>query len=369
MLKWAWKSLMSQKMEVIGSAAGIAGAFVLVIFFDAVFRGESTQIVAYAKQTNPDVWVMQTGVSNMHMATSFIYDWKADKVASIEGVKQVTPISYLNTIIKVKEKESFSFVVGLLPDADRAGPWAMTAGRGIEKRGEAVIPSVLSKLTGAGIGDKVTITDKDFTIVGLSEGTFSSANAITFIDFSDLDDILSSTGTYSFLLVDVEEGISPEVMSKRIKEEVSKVNALPQSEFIRNDFAMAMQMGVEIIFMMTVICTALAVLIVGFTSYSLVMKKKREIAIIKALGIRSRSIFAGIVLQSMVVAFLGFIFASAFAVIVIPQLPVLLPQLSLNVSALVIVRIGVLAMVVSVLGALIPAYAVSKLDPAEVFNG
>jgi ABC-type antimicrobial peptide transport system permease subunit len=311
---------------------------------------------------------MQTGVSNMHMATSFIYDWKADKVAGVEGVKRVTPISYLNTIIKANDKESFSFVVGLLPDADRAGPWAMAEGRGIENKGEVVIPSVLSNLTGADIGGKVTITDKEFTIVGLSEGTFSSANAITFIDFTDLEDILSSTGTYSFLLVDIEEGLSPQLMSKRIKEEVSKVNALPQSEFVKNDFAMAMQMGVEIIFMMTVICSALAVLIVGFTSYSLVMKKKREIAIIKALGIRNSSIFAGIVFQSVVVASLGFLFASLFAVLVIPRLPALLPQLSLSVSAMVIVRIGVAMLVISAIGALIPAYTVSKLDPAEVFN-
>ena len=103
MLRWMLKSLWMQRLGVLSSAAAVAAAFLLVLFMDAVFRGESTQVVAYIRNTNPDVWVMQRGVSNMHMASSFIWDWKAEKVASLAGVKQVTPILYLNTMLLVIE--------------------------------------------------------------------------------------------------------------------------------------------------------------------------------------------------------------------------------------------------------------------------
>jgi len=347
---------------------GIACAFILVIFFDAVWRGESVQIVAYPNNIKPDVWVMQSGVGNMHMAMSFVWDWKADKIAKMPGVKRVTPILYLNSVIVAGDQQMFAFIVGLLPDAERAGPWEMSAGRQIENPREAVIPDVLSKLTGVNIGDQLRITDKAFTVVGLSKGTYSSANAVLFVPFADLEDILSSTGTYSYLLVDAEEGVDARTLAEQIRNEVAKVNALPHEEFIKNDFAMAKQMGVEIIVMMTAICSTLAALIVGFTAYSLIMSKRRELAIIKALGITNNSIFYSVVVQSGLVTLFGFLVAALFALIVIPKIPEVLPQLTVMVSVNAIAQLGLIALFVAVIGTVIPTYMVVRLDPATAFH-
>ncbi len=368
MLVWAWKSLIAQRGAVLGGALGIAGSFILVVFFHAVFRGESGQIVAYPEHMQPDVWVMQRGVRNMHMATSSVWDWKADKVADIPGVARVTPILYLNSVITAGNQKSFSFIVGLLPDDHRAGPWEMVAGREVSSQGETVIPDVLSNLLDVSIGDRVTIADTSFTIVGLSTGTYSMANSVIFVAFSDLERILSSSGTYSYLLVDAEEGIDPEALAGKIRREVEKVNALPHEEFVENDFAIAMQMGVEIIFMMTVISAILAILIVCFTAYSLVMRKRRELAIAKALGMRGSAVLFGVVFQSCILTLFGFAIAAVFAMIVIPYIPLLLPQLSLTVAVSELLQIGVTALLVAMVGAIIPAYLVLRLDPATAFN-
>jgi ABC-type antimicrobial peptide transport system permease subunit len=188
------------------------------------------------------------------------------------------------------------------------------------------------------------------------------------VPFSDLEEIMSSTGTYSYLLVDAADGVNAEKLSERILREIPKVNALPHKEFIRNDFQMAMQMGVEIILMMTVICSALAVLIVGFTAYSLVVRKRRELAIVKALGTGTASIIMSVVFQSVVLTLLGFVFALAFALVVIPYVPSLVPQLTLAVSFNDITRIGLVALLVAIMGSFIPAYMVSRLDPATAFQ-
>jgi len=369
MMTWAWKTLFSQRGSFIGSALGVASAFILVLFFDAVWRGESEQIVAYPDHIKPDVWVMQSGVANMHMAMSFVWDWKADRIAQIPGVKKVTPITYLSTVIVADQRELFAFVVGLLPEtAERAGPWAMTAGRKLQSRNEAIVPDVLSDITGVKIGDQIRITDKSFTVVGLSSGTYSSANAVVFVPFNDLEDILSSSGTYSFLLVDAEQGIDPEELAQRIKRDVEKVNALPHEQFIKNDFAMASQMGVEIIIMMASICGVLAALIIGFTSYTLVARKRRELAIAKALGTTNRAILLGVILQSLIVTAFGFIIAVVFTLFVVPALPSLVPQITVVVTAGAVLQLGVVAVFVAVIGALLPAYLVTRLDPAIAFS-
>lgn len=264
--KWAWKSLIFERAGLAASAGGIAFAFLLVIFFDAVWRGEPEQIVVYIDQMQADVWVMQRGVGNMHMATSFLWDWKADAIAALPGVERVTPILYLNTAIQVGDMSSFNYVVGLVPGDTRAGPWDMAAGRAVQNPGEAVIPEVLARLSGVGIGDGILLTDKRFEVVGLSRGTYSVGNPVTFVAMPDLEDVLSSAGSYSYLLVDAQDGVDPAGLAARIMDEVDKVNALTGEEFIRNDFGMAVQMGVEVIFMMTVICSALAALVVAFTA-------------------------------------------------------------------------------------------------------
>lgn len=368
MLKWAIKSLFSQFGSFVGSSLGIASAFILVIFFDAVWRGETVQIVAYPDNMKPDVWVMQSGVGNMHMAMSFVWDWKADKIKRMPEVENVTPILYLNNVIAAGDTKMFAFIVGLLPNAERAGPWAMRAGRTLQNPGEAIMPDVLADITGVGIGDTFNIADKVFTVVGLSSGTFSSANAVLFVPFSDLEDILSSSGTYSYLLVDAKQGVDAHVLAAKITDEVEKVNALTHDAFIKNDYAMAKQMGVELIIIMTIICSVLAALIVGFTAYSLVMRKRRELAIARALGIRNISILTGVMLQSAIVTLCGFIIAVLFAELVIPIIPALVPQITAVVSAAALIQLGLVAIVVAVVGAMIPAYIVTRLDPASVFH-
>ncbi|NIQ14826.1 MAG: FtsX-like permease family protein [Candidatus Dadabacteria bacterium] len=368
MLRWSFKSLFSQKGSLIGSVLGIASAFVLVIFFDAVWRGESVQIIAYPKNVKPDVWVMQNGVGNMHMAMSFVWDWKADKIKEMPGVKNVTPILYLNNVITAGDHEMFAFIVGLLSDYKRAGPWELSSGRNINNKGEIVVPDIFTKLAGVGIGDDVFITNRKFTIVGFSKGTYSSANAILFITFSDLEHIMSSFGTYSYLLVDTEEGVNEKLVANNIINEIDKVNALTHEKFIKNDYAMAKQMGVEIIVMMTSICTVLAALIVGFTSYSLVISKKRELSIIKALGMNKIPIIYSVVLQSGFVTFMGFLLAGLISLILIPFVPIIVPQLTVIISFNSILNLAIISLIVAIIGALIPAYLVLRLDPATAFN-
>lgn len=368
MFQWAWKSLTTQPGSLTASALGIAFAFILVIFFDAVWQGESEQVVAYPENIKPDIWVMQSGVGNMHMAMSFVWDWKADKIASMPGVKQVTPILYLNNVIVAGNTKMFAFIVGLLPGAQRAGPWSMSAGRQIENPGEVIIPDVLSELTGIGMGDQLRITDKNFTVVGLSSGTYSSANTVLFVPFKDLEDILSSSGTYSYLLVDADDGVDAKDLAVQIRNEVDKVNALTHAEFIKNDFALASQMGVEIIIMMTTICSVLAALIVAFTAYSLVMRKRQEIAIIKALGVKNPLIFYAVTLQTGLVTLYGFVIAVVFALFAIPYIPLLVPQLTLIVSMESLLQLGAIAFVVAISGALLPTHMVLRLDPATAFH-
>lgn len=368
MLSWTLKSLLDEPRGFLGSVAGVASAFLLVLFFQAVFRGESGQIVAYVSQTDADVWVMQRGVGNMHMATSMVWDWKEESVARVEGVAAVTPILYLNTVVRAGGRNWFAYVVGLRDGGGRGGPWSMAAGRTVEAPGEAVIPAVLARITGVGLGATITVAERRMTVVGLSRGTFSMANAVAFVHASDVEDVISTTGIVSYLLVKAAPGVDAAALAQRIEAAVEKVSALPRDAFVRNDFTMAMQMGLEIIGLMTFIGASLAALIVAFAAYSQVARQRRELAIARAVGFRNSALYLSVVAQSLITTAAGFLVAAVAVTVAVPLLPRLRPELSLEIALIDLAQVGGTALVVAVVAALVPAYLIGRVDPMTVFR-
>lgn len=368
MLRWTLKSLIHEPLHLVASLGAVAGAFILVIFFEAVFAGESRQIVAYLRYSDADVWVMQKGVSNMHMATSFVWDWKAEGVRGVEGVARVTPILYLNTVMLAGGRNWFSFIVGIEEGDSRAGPWTEVEGKRLPGAGEAIVPAVLARLAGLKIGDEVSIADHRFDVVGLSEGTFSMANSVTFVTMSDLADVMSTFGTMSYFLVDAEPGVDRAELAERIRREVEKVNAVPIEQFIEYDWNLAMQMGLEIIGLMTVIGGALAILLAGFTVYSHISRRERELAVMKALGVPNLEILWSVLIQSSWIVGLGFLLALALMFLATPLTATFVPQVTLHVTGPALLRVGLCAFFVTIVATIIPLRRVMRVDPATAFQ-
>lgn len=368
MWRWTLKSLFVQPLAFLVSVAAAGSAFLLVMFFEAVYEGESEQVVAYVKHTDADLWVMQRGVANMHMATSYLTDWKLEQVADLPGVAAVEGILYLNTVIQSGDQQWFAYIVGLdVPDS-QAGPWAMASGRAEPGPGEAVVPAVFATMAGLTLGDPVRITDRDFTIVGFSEGTFSMANSVIFVTKTDLEDVMTSLDIVSYGLVKAERGVDPAALAERIEEEVEKVHALPADQFVINDQRMALQMGVETIALMTLIGGALAVLLIAFTLYSQVARQRRELAVAKALGATNRSLYISVSLQAITVTLAAVIVATALALVVMPLATALIPAVTLKLTLPAVARIALVGAAVALLASLIPARQIARVDPLSAFH-
>ncbi len=366
MIRWTLRSLALEPMRLFGSALGVAVAFTLVVFFEGVFEGESQKIVAYPLHAAADVWVMQDGVSNMHMATSMIWDWKLAEVEAVDGVASATPILYANAVVQAGSRPWFSYVVGLAPDRSGAGPWEVSAGKATPGPGEALVPRVLAELSGLDVGDTVTVLNRELTVAGLTEGTFSMANSVTFVSLQDLEGMMDVTSAYSYLLVRAEPGATHLV--ERILGEVGDVNAVSREEFVQNDRRMAVQMGVEVIWIMSLVSGFVAALVVAFSGYAQVMSMQREFAITKSLGFPNRSILGAALVQAASVSLLGFAGSVALGFGLLPRLPALAPQIALVVLPDHYVPIAIGAIVVTLAAALLPAWTIARVDPMTVFH-
>jgi ABC-type lipoprotein release transport system permease subunit len=211
--------------------------------------------------------------------------------------------------------------------------------------------------------------DRNLKVVGLSRESFSMASSVVFVSAADLGDLLEASDQYSYILVYAKPGVVPNVLAEQIRRDIDKVNALSSDEFIKSDRQLAAQMGAEIVYMMTLIGTLLAVVIVAFTAFSLIARKKRELAIAKALGFGSGQIYLAAFYQTLAVTVSGLLLAMLISFTIMAWLPVVVPQINLAVRLHQFVSIAIITLPIAVLASFAVARTVVRLDPVSIFQG
>jgi ABC-type lipoprotein release transport system permease subunit len=231
-----------------------------------------------------------------------------------------------------------------------------------------VLPEVLARKGKIGIGDDVIIRRQPFKVVGLSRGLYSMANALAFMHASDLASLFDTVADASYLLVWPAPGVTAPEMVGRIRAALPGISILERDAFVANDRALALQMGADLIQIMTVVAGLIAALIVGFTVFTFVARRARELAVAKAVGARGPQLLAAALGQAAALALLGFAVAAALAAILNPIFRVYVPGVIIHFSVASAARLGVAALVVSLLAGLLPAWRVMRLDPTLVFS-
>jgi putative ABC transport system permease protein len=368
MIRLALRNLLQERGRLLISLGGVAAAFVLVLVLEGVFTGAANGIVVYQEKTDADVWVMQEGVSNMHMATSVLPASLEGQIAAVPGVVGVTPILYVSALVGTGDRRWFSYVVGIRPDAERGGVWLMDQGRAKPGTGDAVIPDIVARKSGLKLGDSVNILGRQFRVAGISKETFSMANSITLVSYGDLADLLSAQGAASYFLVKAQAGVTAQALAESVGSVVPGVHAMTRDAFIESDRERATEMGVNIIRVMTLIGFIIGVLVIGLTMYTATVSRAREYGVVKALGANSRRVIGVVALQALVVVALGFVAAVAVAFGVRPIAGAALPEVALLYSAGSIVRLALTAAGIAALASVLPAWRVSRIEPGAVFR-
>ncbi len=116
--------------------------------------------------------------------------------------------------------------------------------------------------------------------------------------------------------------------------------------------------------MFLVILAVVSAAIVAFIIYTLTMDKIREIAVLKLIGTRDRTIAAMIMQQAIALGLIGFVVGKISATFAAPYFPkyVLLMPLDSVAGLVAVMLICALASVVAIRMAL-------KVDPAEAIGG
>lgn len=299
---------------------------------------------------------------------------KAAEVRKVPGVKD----AYGLLMAPLEEGGGMSFgsnqIVGVPPEKASTvlEPVQVKYGRGLMRgdRYVTVVGSSVATQYGVGVGDRLEIQDKYFTVVGVLEytGSFFDASAAVPLDIAQ--DVYERDDQVSMIFAIPEEGVDGDLLAKRIKLSVDGVDTLSPSELEREA-----KQNLMIFSVITVSAAILAAIIGGLsvmnTMLMSVMERTKEFGILKAMGAEQRDILLMTVGEAAIMGLLGGLLglASGWGVVYAMNLWLAGKGIVLFLITPRLVAVAMLfAILLGTLSGIYPALRATRMSPMEALR-
>jgi putative ABC transport system permease protein len=227
---------------------------------------------------------------------------------------------------------------------------AMSEGRAPSSPDELAVSSTI----GRRIGEQLEVGSRKLLIVGIVNNSTALAKTPNLF--------VTTEGVQQ-----LEFGGQPLISSIGIRGTLSQI---PDGYRVVNrtvavdDLMRPTRIAVQAIRIVAILLWIVAALIVGGVVYLSALERMRDFAVFKAIGVSTRSVLAGLVLQAIVVAVLAAGFGAGLARLLAPLFPmnVIEPTSAYPLLAVIAVGVGLLASATAVQQA-------ATVDPAHAFGG
>ena len=400
MISLAGRDLLHSWGKFVFTGVGLGLLIGVTLSMAGIYRGMVDDAKVLLDNSGADLWVVQQDTLGPYAESSSLYDDTWRSILGMSGVARAANVTYLTTQIRQGEHDVRAMVVGVEPGrvGEPGQPGYLAAGRQITRGHYEAVADIASKFK---LGDDVQIRRSHYTVVGLTRRMVSSSgDPMVFIPLKDaqeaqflkdndaiaqqrrrtaenpafnrpgtpglLNAVIASQSANPFVnavLVQIEPGRAPEEVAEPIRRwKRLQVYTRAQMEGIlvgKLIATSAKQIG-----MFLVILAVVSAAIVAFIIYTLTMGKIREIAVLKLIGTRNRTIAGMIMQQAVGLGVIGFVvgkIAATFWAPIFPKYVLLEPGDAARGFAAVVV-ICMLASVLAIRAAL-------KVDPAEAIGG
>jgi len=362
-----------------------------------VYRGMVDDARALLNNSGADLWVVQQDTQGPYAEASSLRDDAVRSVLSLPGVARAANVTYLTMQVRKGDTDVRAMVVGFEP-GQPGEPGYLIAGRHITRSHYEAVADVR---TGFRLGDRIRIRRHDYHVVGLTQRMVSSGgDPMVFIPLRDaqeaqflkdndailndrartaanpslnrpgvpglLEAVLasqSSSHSVNTVLVQVLPGHAAEDVAAPIRR-WKHLEAFTRAQMEEILVAKLIATSARQIGMFLVILAVVSAAIVAFIIYTMTLGKIREIAVLKLIGTRNRTIAGMILQQAMGLGVIGFIVGKVAATFWAPVFPkYVLLESGDAVRGLVAV------MVICALASTLAIRVALKVDPATAIGG
>lgn len=401
MISLAGRDIMHAWGKFVFTGMGLGLLIGVTLSMAGIYRGMVDDGKALLDNSGADLWVVQKDTLGPYAEPSSIYDdtWRA--IRGIPGVAQTANVTYLTMQVSQGERDVRTLVTGVTAGGPGTPGWPpyLVAGRQITRGHYEAVADIATHFK---LGDILKIRRNQYTVVGLTRRMVSSSgDPMVFIPLKDaqeaqflkdndairqqrrrttenpsfnrpqvpglLDSVIASQSVNQFVnavLVQLETGSNPEEIANSIRR-WKRLTVYTRSEMEEILIGKLIATSAKQIAMFLVILSIVSAAIVAFIIYTLTLGKIREIAVLKLIGTKNRTIAGLIMQQAIALGVIGFVVGKISATLLMaPIFPkhVLLEPFDSVMGFAAVVLICILASLIAIRAAL-------KVDPAEAIGG
>ncbi|MCF8199030.1 MAG: ABC transporter permease [Sulfuritalea sp.] len=397
MISLAGRDIAHSWSKFVLTGIGLGLLIGVTLTMAGVYRGMVDDARALLSNSGADLWVVQKDTQGPYAEASTIKDDVYRSVRGLSGVGQAANVSYLTMQVSSGNTDRRTMVVGFEP-GQPGEPGYLIAGRRLLRGHFEAIADIK---TGLALGERVRVRRHEYVVVGLTRRMVSSGgDPMLFIPLKDaqeaqflkdndaivndrartaanpalnrpgvpgLIDSINASQTsnrnVNAVLVKLTDGYPPDQVAQEIRR-WKHLQAYTRAEMEEILVAKLIATSAKQIGMFLVILTIVSAAIVAFIIYTMTLGKIREIAVLKLIGTRNRSIAWMILQQALGLGLIGFIVGKISATLWAPAFPkYVLLEPSDALQGFIIV------MVVCALASTLAIRAALKVDPATAIGG
>lgn len=397
MISLAGRDILHSWSKFVLTGIGLGLLIGVTLTMAGVYRGMVDDAKALLNNSGADLWVVQQDTQGPYAESSSIKDDVYRSLLSLSGVARAANVTYLTMQVRLDNTDVRAMVVGFEP-GQPGEPGYLIAGRHITRNHYEAVADVK---TGFQLGDTIRIRRHDYRVVGLTKRMVSSGgDPMVFIPLKDAQEAqflkdndailnerartaanptLNRPGVPGLLeaiqasqnanrnvnavLVQVSPGSQPETVANEVRR-WKHLQAFTRVQMEEILVAKLIATSARQIAMFLVILAVVSAAIVAFIIYTMTLGKIREIAVLKLIGTRNRTIAGMILQQALGLGLIGFLVGKVSATVWAPFFPkyVLLEPGDA-------VRGFVVVMVICALASTLAIRAALRVDPATAIGG
>ena len=358
----ARRNLQRQRLRLALSVGGVGMALLMILALDGVYTSVLERVTAYPDNQGAPLIASQRGVSTMHMSSSTIPRDAVERLGADPRVERAAPILY-TTLLLGRREQAVSYVIGF---REGGGPWEIAEGRGDPRGGEVVLDDRTADRLGLRIGSRIGVLGHDLRIVGLAGGGASVITGLAFVDYDTFDRAARTGGAASYVLL-WPKGDDPAGIGRELARDHA-LTVQTREQFSRNEQQVISDMSTGLIRGMLVIGIVVGLAVAALSIYTATLARMKEYAVLKAIGMRNRTLYALVSRQSLLTVAGGLLLALALVGSMAVLVPLLEPSVDLVITDGAVIRAAVASALIALVAAVVPASRVARLDPATVYR-
>ncbi len=350
------------------SVASVAASLALILLLLGFREGLYATLTAYVDNIGADLIVAQSGVQGMFSSNSAVSLSLHDNAVAAANATEAGHILLADVIFTRGEVKTPVLLVGYDPETTLGSPWKIGRGRFLSGDDEIMIDTWLAQRSGITLGDSVELLGQEFEVIGLTRETSSWMSPYVFVSLDAAETALGLSGIVSYHLLRLPDGMDINAAARTVENRVSGVDAMTPTEIAEADRRVLANIMDTPINLMLVIGVVIGIAVMSLTAYTAVTDQMREFGVLKAIGANSPQLARLVTIETLARASLGYVFGAGLSYLAATLIMTLWPQFNILIRLETVAQVSILALVMSLIAALLPIRRLNQIDPMVVFK-